>query len=63
MGPIDFLECFIALGFLIYLYDINNKSFYNTMHKKEEKNGPKWSWAKMVWAEMVMGRNDPELIV
>ena len=21
------------------------------------KNGPKWLWAEMVWAEMVMGRN------
>ena len=21
-------------------------------------HGPKWSWAEMVWAEMVMGRND-----
>ena len=22
--------------------------------------GPKWSWAEMVMAEIVMGRNDPE---
>ena len=25
-------------------------------------HGPKWLWAEMVRAEMVMGRNDPELI-
>ena len=40
IGPFDFLEFFIALRYLIYLYGINNKSFYNTMHilciKKKE---------------------------
>ena len=31
----------------------NQKSLY--IYKK--KYGPKWLWAEMVWAEMVMGRN------